>query len=339
MNKLNNSVYENNVYDVSLDFLRTLGKLNINGVYNLNNSDISVTSDLNVVVNNINNLSSSISSSGFIQGNSMPSFSGSSLVPTNISSLMQQYFSVVSQMMLKLSSDLNSITKIGFSIEILDNEIAKNAAELLNINSDVGTDKIVVGLCSMSGEIRGYDNVPLYFQTDYPDVKYGNYGATIAKSGCGITSLAMVASYLTDTEILPDELAEMYPSKASKKGGSCYTLFRDSQEDLGIKVEQQTWDFKEVYKALENGQVVIAHAKPDSVFTNRGHYIVLTGLTEDGKVLVNDPYEDNYNRTDHAVLQDGFANGFDVSEFKGKKMKQFWIYEKKDANNNIDLNL
>lgn len=46
--------------------------------------------------------------------------------------------------------------------------------------------------------------VPLYFQTDYPDTRYGH--GTVATSGCGITSLAMVATYLTGHDYYPDEL-------------------------------------------------------------------------------------------------------------------------------------
>ena len=48
--------------------------------------------------------------------------------------------------------------------------------------------------------------VPLYFQTDYPDALYGE--GTVATDGCGITSLAMVATALTGHTYLPDELAE-----------------------------------------------------------------------------------------------------------------------------------
>ena len=44
--------------------------------------------------------------------------------------------------------------------------------------------------------------IPLYFQTDYPDTRYGH--GTVASSGCGVTSLAMVATYLTGSLHPPD---------------------------------------------------------------------------------------------------------------------------------------
>ena len=34
--------------------------------------------------------------------------------------------------------------------------------------------------------------IPLYYQTDYPDMRYG--AGSIATSGCSVTSLAMVAT-------------------------------------------------------------------------------------------------------------------------------------------------
>ena len=56
------------------------------------------------------------------------------------------------------------------------------------------------------------NGIPLYFQTDYPNDMYG--AGNIASSGCGITSLAMVATYLTGHEYLPDELADYFGGRA-----------------------------------------------------------------------------------------------------------------------------
>jgi len=50
------------------------------------------------------------------------------------------------------------------------------------------------------------DQVPQYFQNDYPDELYGT--GTVATSGSNMTALAMVASYLTDHNFYPDEMAD-----------------------------------------------------------------------------------------------------------------------------------
>ena len=57
---------------------------------------------------------------------------------------------------------------------------------------------------------RGHNGVPLYFQNDYPDEVYGE--GTVASNGCSAASLAMVATYLTGREYLPDEIARYFGS-------------------------------------------------------------------------------------------------------------------------------
>ena len=43
-----------------------------------------------------------------------------------------------------------------------------------------------------------YDAVPNYYETDYPDIRYGT--GSFAEYGGGVTSVAMVATYLTGYE-------------------------------------------------------------------------------------------------------------------------------------------
>ena len=59
-------------------------------------------------------------------------------------------------------------------------------------------------------EKKTIDAVPLYYQTDYPYINFGN--GTIATSGCSITCLAMVATYLTDQEYTPPQMAYHFGS-------------------------------------------------------------------------------------------------------------------------------
>ena len=59
---------------------------------------------------------------------------------------------------------------------------------------------------------KGHNGVPLYFQTDYPDDVYGE--GTVASNGCSAACLAMVATYLTGHEYLPDEMARYFGDSA-----------------------------------------------------------------------------------------------------------------------------
>ena len=145
-----------------------------------------------------------------------------------------------------------------------------------------------------------YEQVPLYFQTDYPDQRYG-YG-TIASSGCGVTSLAMVASYLTGHEYLPDELADYFGGHGDNN---------IERLEYGSDMLQLPWkrakDVYEAIRAVREGDLAIALMGSASPFTDTQHFIVLAGVNEEGRLLVNDPYAPNY---DNWYLKDGFRNGF-----------------------------
>ena len=57
---------------------------------------------------------------------------------------------------------------------------------------------------------------------------------------------------------------------------------------LGLKSESVVVGRDSIKAALEKKQPVICSMKPGD-FTTTGHFIVLTGLTEDGRLMINDP--------------------------------------------------
>ena len=141
------------------------------------------------------------------------------------------------------------------------------------------------------------DEVPLYNQGDYKHVQYGRSSRwTVASHGCGIVSVSMIATYLTD-EVAghdPATLATKY-GHYNTENGSYWTLFADlaaeDQLNLGEVVQTSDWDL--VKAALENGQVVVS-LQCAGRFTSGGHFIVLTGINEEGRIMVNDPNRNNY---------------------------------------------
>lgn len=163
----------------------------------------------------------------------------------------------------------------------------------------------------------GYDTVPTYFQTDYPFIKYGN--GTIGTSGCSLTCMAMVATYMTDHPYMPDELVYHFGSY----GKNNIERLEYAAGQLGLPYEKN-FDWRETRKALAEGKVAIIMENGNSPFTDQQHFIVLAGLTEDGRVLVNDPFEPNYSAE---LLKDGFVNGFEeyaiTSGYSGG-----WVFDK-----------
>ena len=171
------------------------------------------------------------------------------------------------------------------------------------------------------------NEVPKYNQLDYYNVPYGNYG-TVRTHGCGITCLAMVATYLLDDPTLtPDVLAKQF-GYYNTECGSSWTLFIDSAEVLGLGEVKQVNDWTQgVEEALRNGSLVISN-QVGGIFTHGGHYILLTGMTEDGKVMVHDPNGANWNSNTYMI--DGFKNGFKVTAVSWTSTS-YWIYPKKET--------
>lgn len=162
--------------------------------------------------------------------------------------------------------------------------------------------------------------IPQFFQTDYPDVLY-SYG-TVATDGCGITCLAMVATYLTEHPYLPDELAGYFGGYLEGVVTNIERL--EAASDLLQLSWRRATNVHDAMQAMREGKVVIAMMNEESLFTDNQHFIVLAGTTEDGKILVNDPYEPNYEKWDlKNAFQYGFREADLVAGFSGG-----WIYDK-----------
>ena len=69
--------------------------------------------------------------------------------------------------------------------------------------------------------------------------------------------------------------------------GSSWTLISEGGPELGLEVKELPLVKKKIDTALESGNPVIL-ALGEGDFTSTGHYIVLTGVEEEG-YRVNDP--------------------------------------------------
>ena len=169
-----------------------------------------------------------------------------------------------------------------------------------------------------------YPEVPQYFQDDYPHVPYGGNGYSLESHGCGITVLAMMATYMTEKQYLPDEFAVRY-ARYGTPSGTDFSLFVDGPRELGFALDKRSGSWREVYEALGEGKLVVS-LQFAGYFTTTAHFILLTGLTEDGKVLVRDPSRRNHEK--RYAGTDFFENGFETF-YVASYGRTYWIYEKK----------
>lgn len=166
--------------------------------------------------------------------------------------------------------------------------------------------------------------IPHYLQTDYANVLYGS--SNIAACGCGPTSFAMVASYLTGTTITPaDAVAWCGNSYYVWGAGTSWSYFEAAAKHFGCGAVRESYDANEVLKALSEGHPVIS-SQHAGLFTRGGHFIVLRGVENGNKVLVNDPNDSeakNYiNRSfDMASEVDITSDAYFIFESTGPSTK------------------
>lgn len=161
------------------------------------------------------------------------------------------------------------------------------------------------------------DAVPQYFQNDYPDDRYDK--GTIADSGSGMTALAMVASYMTNHTYTPDVVADILAD-------FCGNTF--DRVDYGCDLFGLSWrratNFHDAKAALENGNVVMSVMNGKSLFDTGYHFIVWTGINEDGLVTVLDPERKNLDAWNlKEPFKTGFRDGQLVAGYAGG-----WIFDK-----------
>lgn len=161
------------------------------------------------------------------------------------------------------------------------------------------------------------DAVPHYHQSEYPDIRYGN--GTIATSGSSVAALAMVATYMTDHVYTPADIADY----AVQYGGSHYRRL-EKVSDLMQIPWKRALNVNEALKAVREGKVAIALMGARSVFPGGNHFVVLTGVTEDGKIWVLDPDDRDYSAWGVGeLLENGFPDGKLIAGYEGA-----WIYDK-----------
>lgn len=167
------------------------------------------------------------------------------------------------------------------------------------------------GACGIPGNKFIY-----YNQGNYHDEFCGREGRTIASSGCGVTSMAMVIANIGDNE----KMTPVDTMKEAYAGGHCgtgidgtrgATYFPEAAKKHGLTIKTLTRDSKGVQDAvsiLQNGGLIIVSNNSSSPFTTGAHFIVIRSIAEDGKtVKVADPA--------HSGL---FNKSYDINDWVNK---------------------
>lgn len=99
--------------------------------------------------------------------------------------------------------------------------------------------------------------------------------------------------------------------------GTSWSIFAPAAAQWGVTCRGIGNDAELMQEALSQGKLVVASMGPGT-FTRGGHFIVLTGITDDGKIKVNDP---NDNSSKQHINQ-AFAVSLILRESKA-----MWVFE------------
>lgn len=172
-----------------------------------------------------------------------------------------------------------------------------------------------------------YADIPSYFQLSYSNILYGD--GTVETSGSSIVALAMVATYLTGYSYYPDDLSRWFAGKADNDIARLNYAAKALQ--LPFEVSQQWGGEEGTFSALKAGKLIVVQTDSKSVFGADSHFVVLKGMTEKGKILVNDPCISNLVDND---LKEKYTTGFEETDISNG-FCYAWIFDTTNVPANV----
>ena len=181
-----------------------------------------------------------------------------------------------------------------------------------HINDD-GSDENI----DISGDMTD-GKIPLFIQWD-ERWGYKTYGDDfLAVTGCGPTALSMVCVGLTgNLNMNPYAVAKMAQADGYyvNGSGSSWDMMTGLADNLGLYANELGLDADTIRSKLRDGHPIICIMGPGD-FTKSGHFIVLTGVTSNGDVTINDP--NSRKNSDKS---------WNLEEITSQ-MKNLWVYSK-----------
>lgn len=132
----------------------------------------------------------------------------------------------------------------------------------------------------------------LFFNQSAPVWKDKLYGSDpIGTHGCGPTVMAMVISSLTDYRVDPTIVANWSVQNGyySRGGGSYHALIPAAARAYGLAVTSATdRTVSGLTKQLKAGKILVILVRQGH-FTTSGHFMIVRGISPDGKFMLADP--------------------------------------------------
>jgi hypothetical protein len=241
-------------------------------------------------------------------------------------------------------------------------EIFTRAVDVLNGYEDSGAGGGIISGNDGGGGISGpitpseiVGKIPLFLQYDsrWGSKNYAitSYVQTIAETGCGPSSFAMIATGLgavnPSMDLNKDGVLDPYESCQYSLAngfrtvdqGTYWSFFASIGKKSGLKVKQVGKNqYSEVVAALQQGNPVIG-TFGFGHFTSGGHFVAFAGVDQSGKLIVRDPnyggsaskIESRWRRWGVPYTQQqvqDFVNHLVEPNLAFSECKQWWIFSK-----------
>lgn len=169
-------------------------------------------------------------------------------------------------------------------------ELLERNPETKQFVLDYPEKKEASGRIDVSEEITKGE-IPLFLQWDerWGYRQYGN--DFMALNGCGPACLSMVRCGLSGSgKWNPYKVAKLLEEEGYyvKGEGTLWTSMTNGAEAIGLTVYQVVFSEEGIRDTLEKGRPVICVVGPGD-FTTTGHFLVLTGIDENGEISLCDP--------------------------------------------------
>lgn len=119
------------------------------------------------------------------------------------------------------------------------------------------------------------------FEGSYAENHY--WDGTIHHSGCGPSSIAILASGLTNLNYTPGDIA-------SHMNMTSYATLQKEMQDLGMSAEViQSPSAETIQENLRNGKVMLVSVDSRTMFTGNSHIMTILDINTDGQVYIGNP--------------------------------------------------
>lgn len=211
--------------------------------------------------------------------------------PVDTSNFTEEYLDFYNQIS-AFESEFKDVTKLYDDFE----NYPTNVLQLVVNNPETASfaaDYLTKSNISVVVNIDSYytpGEIPHFLQWD-EQWGYTQYGDNMmAVNGCGPTCLSMIVVGLTgNTNYNPANVAKLSEESGYySETGTSWQMMTDGAAKMGVTSNKIDLNAEVIKSELNSGHPIIASMLPGD-FTKVGHFIVITGIDENGKLIVNDP--------------------------------------------------